>query len=87
MLTAEEKRRDGSFHCPSGRRNEALDCRVMNLCAGDVYLDSEVLRVKAKALKDGATKDQIQVINHRMILDYLSQKVGIVPVDRKPKGE
>lgn len=76
MLTAEEKRRDGSFHCPSGRRNEALDCRVMNLCACDVYLDSEVLRVKAAAQKAGSTKDQVQVINHRVILDYMTKQVA-----------
>ena len=76
MLTAEEKRRDGSFHCPSGRRNESLDCRVMALCACDVYLDAELLRVKAAALKDGATKDQVMAINHRMVLDYMAQQVA-----------
>jgi phage terminase large subunit GpA-like protein len=83
MLTAEEKHRDGSFHCPSGRHNESLDCRVMNLCAADVYLDSEVLRVKAAALKNGATKDQIQVINHRVILDYMAKQVAprVVKID------
>jgi len=87
MLTAEEKRRDGSFHCPSGRRNEALDCRVMNQAAGDVYLDSEVLRVKAAALKNGATRDQVQVINHRMILEYLAKKAAPLAIDGAGKGE
>jgi phage terminase large subunit GpA-like protein len=76
MLTAEEKHRDGSFHCPSGRRNEALDVRVQNLCACDIYLDSEVLRVKAAAMKDGATRDQVQVINHRVILSELAKLVA-----------
>jgi phage terminase large subunit GpA-like protein len=32
MLVAEEQREDQSFFCPAGRRNEALDCRVMCLC-------------------------------------------------------
>jgi phage terminase large subunit GpA-like protein len=71
MLTAEEKRLDGSFHCPSGRANEALDCRVYNLCACDVFLDSTVLDLKAAAQKKGATKDQVQVINSRTALEYL----------------
>jgi phage terminase large subunit GpA-like protein len=87
MLTAEEKRRDGSFHCPSGRRNEALDCRVMNQCAADVYLDSEVLRVKAAAMKGGSTRDQVQVINHRLILEYMAKRVAPIRIDGKGKGE
>jgi phage terminase large subunit GpA-like protein len=87
MLTAEEKRRDGSFHCPSGRRNEALDCRVMNQCAGDVYLDSEVLAVKARALKDGATKEQVQVVNHRLILEYMTKQTAPLSIDQSRKEE
>jgi phage terminase large subunit GpA-like protein len=75
MLTAEEKRidRDGmpSFHCPSGRRNEALDVRVMNLCAADVFLDSEVLYYKAKAIDGGSSKEDVKIIDHRLILDQL----------------
>jgi phage terminase large subunit GpA-like protein len=55
MLTAEEKRADGSFHA-GGRRNEALDCRVLNMCASDIYLDREVLaqrdRVRDKMIKN-----------------------------------
>jgi phage terminase large subunit GpA-like protein len=74
-LTAEEKRidRDGfpSFHCPSGRRNEALDCRVMNLCAADVFLDQEVMYYKSVAIQKGATKDQVRNVDHRMILDQM----------------
>jgi phage terminase large subunit GpA-like protein len=80
MLTAEEKRTDGSFHCPSGRANEALDCRVYNLCAGDVYLDSQVLSVKAAYQKQGARADQVQVINHRMVLESLTKATAIKKV-------
>ncbi len=87
MLISEEKRRDGSFHCPSGRRNEALDCRVMNQCAGDVYLDSEILRVKAAMMKNGARKDQLHIINHRSVLDYMEKQVAPIRVDRSEKGE
>ncbi len=73
MLTAEEKRRDGSFYCPSGRRNESLDCRVMALCAADAYLDSIVMERKALAKTAGATTADLQMINHRSIIDMLKQ--------------
>jgi len=41
MLFSETHRKDGSFHA-GGRRNEALDIKVYNLCAGDVWLDMMV---------------------------------------------
>jgi len=87
MLTAEEKKRDGSFHCPSGRRNEALDCRVMNLCAGDVWLDGQVMNFKAAAKAAGATPDQVQLINHRWVLDYLTKQTAPLRVDHYEKEE
>lgn len=75
-LTAEEKRRDGSFHLPGGRRNEPLDCRVYALCAADVYLEACVLTARENAKKAGAPKDQIMQINSRYILERILQKVG-----------
>ncbi len=53
MFASEEKRRDGSFHNPTGRRNEALDCRVMAMCAGDIWLSDEVTQWRewAKSMK------------------------------------
>jgi phage terminase large subunit GpA-like protein len=74
QLTAEDKRSDGSFHCPSGRRNEALDCRVMNLCAGDVYLDSMVFQMKVAAKANGGKERDVDKINHRHVLQLLEQK-------------
>lgn len=68
MLIAEEKRRDGSFTCPSGRRNEALDCRVMALCAADVWLDNRLLDFKADAKSRRANATELQEINHRSII-------------------
>jgi phage terminase large subunit GpA-like protein len=73
MLIAEEKRSDGSFHCPSGRRNESLDCRVLNQCAGDVYLDAEVFNAKVIAIKNGMSKMQAQAINHKSALAHLAR--------------
>jgi phage terminase large subunit GpA-like protein len=74
-LTAEEKRIDGTFHCPAGRRNEPLDCRVYNQCAGDVYLDGQVLKWKAAAMERGATDEQLQGINHRFVLEQLTKRL------------
>jgi phage terminase large subunit GpA-like protein len=75
MLTAEEKRLDGSFHA-GGRRNEALDCRVMNCCAGDVYLDSLVNEAKGLAKINGDKAQNIMQINHRLVLDLLEKQTN-----------
>ena len=75
MLSAEEKRKDGSFYCPSGRRNEALDIRVLCLCAADVYLDAKVADVKARAKEGGATLTDIQLITTRMVIDKMEEAV------------
>ncbi len=74
MLIAEEKKSDGSFHCPSGRRNEALDCRVYNLCAADVFLNSKVDELRAIAKSKGASPIEIQNLNRKTIIDMLAQK-------------
>lgn len=71
MLTAAEMRRDGSFYTPSGRAEEALDCRVYNLAGGDIYLDSLVSDARASAKQQGFTQMQIQEINHRTVLQKL----------------
>jgi phage terminase large subunit GpA-like protein len=75
MLTAEEKRANGSFHCPSGRRNEALDCRVMSLCAADFYLEAKTLAFRAAAKKQGISEIDISKITHRFVLEKISNTV------------
>ncbi|MCP4748091.1 MAG: hypothetical protein GY874_18435 [Desulfobacteraceae bacterium] len=75
MLTAEEKRRDQSFHCPSGARNEALDCRVMAQCAADFYLDAKVLEFKAVAKAQGASAADLQKLTHRTVIDMMAVAV------------
>jgi phage terminase large subunit GpA-like protein len=75
MLSAEEKRADGSFHA-GGRRNEALDCRVMAMCAGDVWLDAKVLEFKAAAKADGAGEHDLQGIDHRFVLGILEKQTA-----------
>lgn len=74
-LTAEEKRTDGSFHA-GGRRNEPLDLRVMNCCAGDVYLDAKVSAMRVAAKAKGATDLELQRINHMFVLDILARQTA-----------
>lgn len=76
MLTAEEKRRDGSFHNTSGKRNEALDCRVYALCAADVYLNSLVMRYRVAAKAKGADDTQLQTINQKYILKTMENQLN-----------
>lgn len=75
MLTAEEKHSDGSFHA-HGRRNESLDCRVMALCAGDVFLDAKVAEMKQAAKTSGATMQQMAVVNSKFILDIMTRNTA-----------
>lgn len=75
MLTAEEKRSDGSFHA-GGRRSEALDTRVMALCAGDVFLDSKVTAMRVAAKAAGASDIDLQQITHVFVLEAMSRQMG-----------
>lgn len=75
MLTAESKKIDGSFVCGSGVRNEALDCRVLNLCGCDIYLDNMVNRLRDEAKRRKAKTHQIEAIRHKQVLEYLESQI------------
>lgn len=75
QLTAEEHRLDGSFYCPSGRRNEALDCRVYAMCAADVFLDARVTEAKLAAKKAGWSHPQIQNINSAVVMRRMVERM------------
>jgi phage terminase large subunit GpA-like protein len=75
MLTAEEQRQDGSFHS-GGRRNEALDCRVMALCAGEVFLEGLVANLRDAAKKRGADSVALSQIGYREAIAYLERIRG-----------
>ena len=77
MLTAEERRRDGSFHNPTGRRNESLDCRVLGLCASDVFLDSELLNYRAAAKQQGLHISVIQKITHKTVIEEIERQTAV----------
>jgi phage terminase large subunit GpA-like protein len=85
MLTAEEKLSDGSFKA-SGRLNEALDCRVMNLCAGDVYLAFKIDELRDYHRTEHSwTRAQLQKINHNFVLEVLTRATA--PKLAKGKGK
>lgn len=65
MLTAEDQRKDGSFHCPKGRRNEALDCRVYALAAADAWIQELISNLRKRAQKSGASADDVKKIDFR----------------------
>lgn len=81
MLTAEEKLSDGTFTA-GGRRNEALDVRVMNLCAGDVYLGMKIKSIRDHhRIEEGWNMAQLEKINHNYALEFLTR----VMAPRQPK--
>jgi len=75
MATAEEKLKDGSF-LAGGRRNEALDCRVMNQCAADLYLDAKVNAMRLAAKAKGSSDVELQAINHKFILELMARQTA-----------
>jgi len=70
QLTAEEQLADGSF-VSGGRRNEALDCRVYNMAAGDIYLMGLVEGMRKAAREKGATQRQAEEIGSNHALTWL----------------
>jgi phage terminase large subunit GpA-like protein len=81
MLTAEEKLTDSSYES-HGRRNEALDCRVMCLCAADVWLDLELIEYRIWAKSNGWKQDKIKRISHRTVIDNLRKQIEIKKLDK-----
>lgn len=75
QLTAEEQRADGSFH-KIRERNEALDVRVYNMAAGDIYLMSVVDMLRRTAKERGATLKQLEAIGSKEALDVLSARIS-----------
>jgi phage terminase large subunit GpA-like protein len=76
QLRAEERRADHSFYLPTGRANEALDCRVYNMAAGDIFVDKMVTEQQTAAKQRGLTDLQVRAINHVIILEELDRRVN-----------
>jgi phage terminase large subunit GpA-like protein len=80
MLIAEERRSDGSFYCPSGRRNEALDVRVYNLAARDFYMDSKIAELRDYYKSKGCTRKQLEEIRSPAVLKLLTEATRPKPL-------
>lgn len=79
MLAAEEKLLKGGYTA-SGRRNESLDCRVYNLCAGEIYINSEIKSLQYKLRRQGLSPSDIDKIGSKVILEQISaQTARILP--------
>jgi phage terminase large subunit GpA-like protein len=74
MLNAEEMLADGSFDS-GGRRNEATDCRVYNLCAAESYINEAVASAKENYRKRGYTEFDTKAINKQLILQKIENNL------------
>jgi phage terminase large subunit GpA-like protein len=75
QLIAEEQLADGSFR-KIRERNEALDCRVYNMAAGDIYLMGLVDGMRHRAREQGATVRQAEEIGSNHALTWLESTIG-----------
>jgi phage terminase large subunit GpA-like protein len=74
MLFAEDHLKDGTFDA-RGRRNEALDIKVYNLCCGDAYLDMLVDYWRRIYHGKGYSMERCKnEINTVWVLKYLEDK-------------
>jgi phage terminase large subunit GpA-like protein len=72
QLVAEEMRDGGkSFWLPTGRTNEALDCRVLNLAASHIWLDDQVKQKREFFKKQKCSEAQLKQIDSLYILNSL----------------
>jgi len=74
QLTNTEKLPGGGYK--SLKPDEALDCRVYNLCLSDAWLESQVKRTRDEYLSKGADSTWVQMtINSRTVLDHLQAQL------------
>lgn len=72
LVQAEERRYNGREFVRIGQRsNEALDLRVLNLCAAHVFLDNELRKMQDMIRKNGATKAQVEILTVKNVLEDL----------------
>ena len=75
QLVAEEQLQDGSFR-KIRERNEALDCRVYNMAAGDIYLMGLVEALRKAGREAGASAKQAEEIGSTHALSRLEAMIG-----------
>lgn len=85
QLTAPERKKDGSFDKRS-RASEAHDCRVYNLCAGDVWLDLYVKERQAE-IRNVRGVNPLKIKNFDKKMALLEMKYQNDDCDDKERGE
>lgn len=83
MLTAEELTENGYDN--KGRRNEALDCRVYSLCAGDVYLASVAKEWQSWAIENKKMSRGTAEVNYTKtwVLNDMAAKTAVKKIEKK----
>lgn len=76
MLNAETQLRDGSFDS-YGRRNEALDCRVYNMCASESFLRDAVEQVQQSYRDKGYSEREVKAITITHILQKMKNELDL----------
>jgi phage terminase large subunit GpA-like protein len=78
QLNAEERRVDGSYH-KVRNRNEALDCRIYAMCAGDIWLDNYIRQWQSVAVQAGARREEAKAtIDKKWALAKLTAEIPAV---------
>jgi phage terminase large subunit GpA-like protein len=76
QLTSEVKSKEDGSYSNQGRRNEALDCRIYGVCAGDVFLDFNLKKMRDNAIKKGMTKEAaLQKIRTPSLISLLERNI------------
>jgi phage terminase large subunit GpA-like protein len=83
QLTNTEMRADRSFHDIGD--HEVLDTAVYNLCAGDCYLDTQVMRFKSERRAAGMDANLIEMTtNKKFVLGYIQSVIESWRKKNKP---
>jgi hypothetical protein len=73
QLTNTERHSDNSFHDIGA--HEALDCRIYNLALSSVWLEEQVLALRANIRKAGGRQWDEMAVNSRTILERLNSEL------------
>ena len=78
MLTSETRNEQDGSYSNHGRRNEALDCRVMAMAAADVFIDYNVDLMRKALVKQGkcSIEKARATVRSPMFLNYLEKQIN-----------
>jgi phage terminase large subunit GpA-like protein len=76
QLTAERVGDDGLYY-KIRPRNEALDVKVLNIAANDIWLDIKVREYQELFKDQGVSEDDIKRVNARYVLTEYAKRLGV----------